>query len=501
MLLTTCPTCAAQFKVQPEHLNVRQGRVMCGRCRSVFNAFESLRRVEDPPLSGFAKSDEFYPDVSLPMSVMGELPPSPEPAPTPAPTPAAEPVSAPAVALAAAPSPASVQSSAIGATHNDLDADIDPDLARLLSEYDDKQHKQTTDLYRSQRLRAAIDELEAETRDMHIETVKLAAALQPQLPPASPPEPEPPEFINPEVAAPAFDMPAPLSAEADVEHAPAPNSTAAIHEIAMAESGTATPPTSAPAEHNLASPIVDDPRDPHVNLAALGLEPIGKHGDGERKEPLLSSPNSASPALATGTKSEFGDGFAGARTGMRKDTLHDYAGDPANGLLKGKFPARTAPMSRWWGAGVALLAMVLALQLIFVFRDSLATRYAQLRAPFTSMCERLGCKLAFSRDAGAIKIDNSDLTEIPGKPGRYLFVATLVNQSRTRQDLPHLEVRLTDSANQTVISRNFAPSEYLLRATTSDDGIAPIGDLAINLNLEVTGKSNASGYALRVFYP
>ncbi len=47
MLLTTCTNCAAQFKVLPEHLNVRQGRVMCGRCRTVFNAFETLKRVED----------------------------------------------------------------------------------------------------------------------------------------------------------------------------------------------------------------------------------------------------------------------------------------------------------------------------------------------------------------------------------------------------------------------------------------------------------------------
>ena len=48
MLLTICPNCSAQFKVQPEQLNVRQGRVMCGRCRQVFNAFQSLTRVEEP---------------------------------------------------------------------------------------------------------------------------------------------------------------------------------------------------------------------------------------------------------------------------------------------------------------------------------------------------------------------------------------------------------------------------------------------------------------------
>jgi predicted Zn finger-like uncharacterized protein len=56
MLLTTCPNCSAQFKVQPEQLNVRQGRVMCGRCRQVFNAFQSLTRVADEELPSAAAS-------------------------------------------------------------------------------------------------------------------------------------------------------------------------------------------------------------------------------------------------------------------------------------------------------------------------------------------------------------------------------------------------------------------------------------------------------------
>ncbi|MDX2218929.1 MAG: DUF3426 domain-containing protein [Burkholderiales bacterium] len=55
MLLTTCPNCQAQFKVSPEQLNVRSGRVMCGRCRHVFNSFESLQRIDstlgDGPVS------------------------------------------------------------------------------------------------------------------------------------------------------------------------------------------------------------------------------------------------------------------------------------------------------------------------------------------------------------------------------------------------------------------------------------------------------------------
>jgi predicted Zn finger-like uncharacterized protein len=479
MLLTTCPTCAAQFKVQPEHLNVRQGRVMCGRCRGVFNAFESLRRVEDPPVSAFLRGEEFYPDVSLPMSVMGELPPAPPalvppnvpphvppPAPSrpPPPAPVAVPIAVPVtplVAPTAAVEPEMGSAPMVSKVSKDFEADIDPELARLLAEYDEKHHKSATDLYRSQRLRAAIDELEAETRDLHVETVKLAAIAQPAIaqPAIAPPEvahAEPPQ------------APAPIAA---------PNPVSTFGEL---------PP----------APIVnEDVRDPKVNLAALGLAPAPAAVP--VPVPISKSANASAKAHAALVE-EVGDVVD---ADPASDPLRDYAGDPANPLLKRPLAPPNPPRSRWWGAGVALLAVVLVLQLIFVFRDTLAANYAQLRAPLMALSERFGFKLAFSRDASLIKIDNSDLTEQPGKPGRYLLVATLVNQGRVKQDLPTLEVRLTDSGNQTVISRNFAPNEYLGRTTKTDDGIAPSGDLAINLSLDVAGKTSASGYALRVFYP
>jgi predicted Zn finger-like uncharacterized protein len=63
MLLTTCSNCQAQFKVTPEQLNIRQGRVMCGRCRSVFNAFQSLERVGDEVLSTTAPLKPLSDDI------------------------------------------------------------------------------------------------------------------------------------------------------------------------------------------------------------------------------------------------------------------------------------------------------------------------------------------------------------------------------------------------------------------------------------------------------
>ena len=47
MLITTCTQCGARFRVTPGQLNAKQGQVRCGRCRTVFNGFQSLERHPD----------------------------------------------------------------------------------------------------------------------------------------------------------------------------------------------------------------------------------------------------------------------------------------------------------------------------------------------------------------------------------------------------------------------------------------------------------------------
>jgi predicted Zn finger-like uncharacterized protein len=46
-MLTRCPSCTTTFRISPEQLKARQGRVRCGKCRTVFNALETL--VEEAP--------------------------------------------------------------------------------------------------------------------------------------------------------------------------------------------------------------------------------------------------------------------------------------------------------------------------------------------------------------------------------------------------------------------------------------------------------------------
>ena len=47
MMLTRCPTCSTAFRVTPEQLKARAGKVRCGHCSAIFNALETL--VDTPP--------------------------------------------------------------------------------------------------------------------------------------------------------------------------------------------------------------------------------------------------------------------------------------------------------------------------------------------------------------------------------------------------------------------------------------------------------------------
>ena len=47
-MLTRCPACSTTFRVTPEQLKARSGRVRCGRCDHRFNALDALQ--EEAPV-------------------------------------------------------------------------------------------------------------------------------------------------------------------------------------------------------------------------------------------------------------------------------------------------------------------------------------------------------------------------------------------------------------------------------------------------------------------
>jgi predicted Zn finger-like uncharacterized protein len=57
-MLTRCPQCETTFRVSPQQLKVHQGEVRCGRCSTIFDAFDSLV-AESPSATTGDVADNF----------------------------------------------------------------------------------------------------------------------------------------------------------------------------------------------------------------------------------------------------------------------------------------------------------------------------------------------------------------------------------------------------------------------------------------------------------
>ncbi|MDP1683300.1 MAG: DUF3426 domain-containing protein [Burkholderiales bacterium] len=160
--------------------------------------------------------------------------------------------------------------------------------------------------------------------------------------------------------------------------------------------------------------------------------------------------------------------------------------------------------TRWrgvvWGAGIAVLCLLLAGQSVYFLRSQLAAYYPESKTALTSLCRLLHCKIELLANADLIKLDSSELQSAPERPGGVILNASLRNLAPYRQAYPSLELTLTDSTNQTLARRQFTPADYLPPKIKPESGMPSQDELPIKLTLELVGLE-AVGYKLLVFYP
>ena len=70
-MLTRCPACTTTFRVRPEQLKAKLGRVRCGECNTVFNALDALVE-ERPPTPVTVASTHLADDRSIAPEETGE---------------------------------------------------------------------------------------------------------------------------------------------------------------------------------------------------------------------------------------------------------------------------------------------------------------------------------------------------------------------------------------------------------------------------------------------
>ena len=158
------------------------------------------------------------------------------------------------------------------------------------------------------------------------------------------------------------------------------------------------------------------------------------------------------------------------------------------------------PLSRAWAFGVVLLAVLLAVQALYAFRSQLAQRYPTTRPWLESACASIGCTVPWVNEESALKLEDSELLEVPGKPNQIALSARIRNLSRAAQEFPHLELTLTDLTGQTAVRRVLRPMDYLGRMPVTGEVMAPGSEALVSLRLETT-RVKATGYELLLFYP
>ena len=164
-------------------------------------------------------------------------------------------------------------------------------------------------------------------------------------------------------------------------------------------------------------------------------------------------------------------------------------------------PATRGPRRTWpYALAIPLLLLLLIVQVLYHFRDALVAHWPATRPMLTAMCATTGCAVRPLRDVGALSIDASDLQVDPAHKGLLILTATVRNRAPYALAYPYLELTLTDSQDQVVVRRAFAPSEYVSGTVDQSAGLAGNGEVALKLFIDASATQQA-GYRLYLFYP
>ncbi len=147
-----------------------------------------------------------------------------------------------------------------------------------------------------------------------------------------------------------------------------------------------------------------------------------------------------------------------------------------------------------------LLILLLAGQAAYFYRGELALAAPATRPWLETACARLHCAIPLPRRSEFLDIESSDFTSDPAHREQILLNATLRNRAPFAQAWPSLEITLTDVRDYAVLRRVLSPEEYLPPQKKNAAEFAAGGEIAVELRLEVK-NTELAGYRLYVFYP
>lgn len=169
--------------------------------------------------------------------------------------------------------------------------------------------------------------------------------------------------------------------------------------------------------------------------------------------------------------------------------------------------ARRSMVRSLWGYGCVLGLLLLALQMVYVYRTAIAVAMPQLRPLLTSVCEPLGCEIGYARRIERIFITGSSLQPPRGQAAaqgqddgsRLVLRVSLRNRYDRPQHWPALRLDLTDLSDTVVVRKVLLPDDYLPPGQSAAP-FEPGAERTIEVPIEVKG-AQVNGYQLDKFFP
>ncbi|CAP40909.1 DUF3426 domain-containing protein [Bordetella petrii] len=159
-----------------------------------------------------------------------------------------------------------------------------------------------------------------------------------------------------------------------------------------------------------------------------------------------------------------------------------------------------------WGYACVLGLLLLALQVVYVYRSAIATAAPPLRPLLTSLCQPLGCQIGYARRIERIFITSSSLQPPRGQAGapadghsHLVLSVSLRNRYDQPQHWPALRLDLTDLSDTVVVRKVLQPRDYLPPGQ-AEGPFEPGAEINVTVPIEVAGVQ-VNGFQLDKFFP
>lgn len=481
MTITRCPACLTTFRVGPEQLALRQGRVRCGHCYRPFDALAHAQpepdtaekpaapAAESPPVSPsthpFDRSSEASARHSFDRTFAPSVPAS-EPLPVPEPEPEPEPATLPTLDFDIPEHPSSFRSEGIPpASEPAAFAAPPPEKA---PPFGTASTPGSSEPYRSY-FPAPGNDAQPEPSPEIPETSAHTAPFSPTAPEAGQTSAADDADDLTEAASP---VPAPqvFSSRRQAPEKTQETDTKAATETELAPYGKQTEVATTP-------PSADEPETETETETNETAETAGSE-----------APTTVSSPTASASEERNKDADDGELEDWRRKLY-----DPA--------PPAT-PYRALWALGIGVLLGIFAAQASYFYRESITREWPQLRPAYLTACELLACEVPLPRIADHLAIERSNLEVIAGPTPHFELHAIVLNRAPHPQQHPHLELTLTDHKDKPLSRRALAPEEWLATAETDLSAGLQAGErIEVILPFTTPELRGVAGYRLAAFYP